>query len=268
MRGGKDSCGAERKALAMIKLIVSDFDGTVLPFGEKQVSAEWKQAVKAALAEGVSVAIASGRTYGELVSFLPEFREHIWFICCDGAYTVRGDRVVYAKPMAVPDIEVLLRKDPLIRGFLLHGAFRNYAIGSVPASMLSQFSAQPIRSPHAAREPIFKLTSFGGEESPELPTGLRMHWDGGRDAMAQYVHRFADKGLAVSDLQNRLLLGKLGTACVGDSGNDVAMMRNAVIPIAVRSRSDELTSLSLASLPTAELAMELIRRVNERLRTE
>ena len=64
-------CSAERMA-AVIKLIVSDFDGTVLPYGQKAVSAAWRSAFSSAMEEGVLFAISSGRTYGELLSFLPD----------------------------------------------------------------------------------------------------------------------------------------------------------------------------------------------------
>ena len=89
-----------------------------------------------------------------------------------------------------------------------------------------------------------------------------------REAMAQYVSRFANKGTALSDLQMRLPVTRLQTACVGDSGNDVAMMHNAVISICVGDRSDELASVCNVSLRSAEESLELIRRVNEALRAE
>ena len=54
-----------------------------------------------------------------------------------------------------------------------------------------------------------------------------MHWDGGENAVSQYVNRFCDKGAALSDLQVRLMLTKFDTACLGDAGNDAAMMKNA-----------------------------------------
>lgn len=247
----------------MIKLIVTDFDGTVLPFGEKTVSSAWKQAVNDALARGITVAVSSGRTYRELLSFLPEFEDRLWFICCDGAYTVKDGHVVYAKQIAFPDMERFLARESSIRGCLLHGAFSDFSIGEIPASAAAHFQAKPVRSLHALREPIYKITSFGGSESPALPMGMRMHWDGGRNAMAQYVNHYADKGLSLSDLQVRLFLTRLQTACVGDSGNDIPMMRNAVVSICIGKRSDELASICNANLQNAEDAMELIRRVNE-----
>lgn len=247
----------------MIKLIVTDFDGTVLPFGEKNVSDKWKQAVNEALEQGITVAVSSGRTYRELLSFLPELEDRVWFICCDGAYTVKNGRVIYAKQIAFPDMERFLGRESSIRGCVLHGAFSDFCMGEIPASVAAHFQAKPIRSLHQIREPIFKITSFGGTEAPALPAGIRMHWDGGRDAMAQYVNRYADKGLSLSDLQIRLFLTKLQTACVGDSGNDIPMMHNAVISICIGNHSDELAGLCNAHLQNAEQSMELIRRVNE-----
>lgn len=260
-------CSAERMA-AVIKLIVSDFDGTVLPYGQKAVSAAWRSAVSSAIEEGVLFAISSGRTYGELLSFLPELQDAAYFICCDGAYTVFRGRILYARQIPFPELERLLKQEHSFVGCVLHGAFANYAVGRVPEAVLSHFAAKPITNLHLIREPIFKVTSFGGAEAPALPVGIRMHWDGGREAMAQYVSRFANKGTALSDLQMRLPVTRLQTACVGDSGNDVAMMHNAVISICVGDRSDELASVCNVSLRSAEESLELIRRVNEALRAE
>ena len=85
-----------------------------------------------------------------------------------------------------------------------------------------------------------------------------MHWDGGPNASAQYVNRFADKGSALSDLQMRLMLTKFDTAAMGDSGNDVAMMHNAKLAIAVGDRCEELRRVCSLHLPTAEAALEAI----------
>ena len=70
-----------------------------------------------------------------------------------------------------------------------------------------------------------------------------MHWDGGAENSAQYVNRFCDKGAALSDLQMRLMLTKFDTACIGDSGNDIAMMHNAKYSFCIGERSNELSTV-------------------------
>ena len=76
--------------------------------------------------------------------------------------------------------------------------------------------------------------------------------------MAQYVNRFADKGTALSNLQTRLMLTKFDTACIGDSGNDVAMMHNAKASFCVGERSQALRDACQTQVQTAEEALRAL----------
>ena len=91
----------------MIRLIVSDLDGTLLPYGEHAVSEKVKGLISSALEQGIAVAVSSGRTLGELLSFFPECWERLYFICCDGAYYGKGKTVFYEKQIARQDLLLL-----------------------------------------------------------------------------------------------------------------------------------------------------------------
>ena len=65
----------------MIKLIVADFDGTLVPYGEETVSPRVRAQIEAALQKNIIFAVSSGRTYNELAAHLPEFVDRIYFIC-------------------------------------------------------------------------------------------------------------------------------------------------------------------------------------------
>lgn len=241
----------------MIKLIVSDFDGTLMPYGQSELSASVKHLLRAALDRSVTVAVSSGRTYGEMKPLLGEFAREIYFVCCDGAYYMKGDQVLYERQIARGDLELFASqvKDGL--SVVFHGAKQNYALGEIPGEA-DRFRAIRIGRLGEIREKIFKVTSYGREVKLPAYCGLRMHWDGGPNASAQYVNRFADKGTALSDLQTRLMLTKFDTAAMGDSGNDVAMMHNAKLAIAIGDRSQELGRVCNLHLPTAEAALAVI----------
>lgn len=227
----------------MIKLIVSDFDGTLRSYSEECVREEVKVKVQEFLDKGIQFALSSGRTYNELVSFMPEFRDKIYFICCDGAYTVKNDKVVYSKQIDSVDIDCFFKKaqsDNEI-SFVLHGAFDNYSYGNLPSICGSYLSNSVVRSSDIG-EKIYKITSYGEMNADSSQKGLRNHWDGGECKCAQYVSRFANKGAALSDLQTRLMLQSYDTGCIGDSGNDVAMVKNAKISCCIGRKSEELVS--------------------------
>ena len=88
----------------MIKLIVSDFDGTLLPYGRERISVEVVNYIKNILDKGTVFAISSGRTYSELCELLCEFKDKIYFICSDGAYYIKNGRTLYERSIAPSDL--------------------------------------------------------------------------------------------------------------------------------------------------------------------
>ena len=245
----------------MLKLIVSDFDGTLMPYGNTELSENIKAHIMAAKEQGITFAVSSGRTYGELLPYFRGIEEKLWFICCDGAYYVNGDRIFYEKQIARADLELFFRRAGTDFSFVLHGAKKNFCVGDVPFCA-DGYCAERVKKLGDVKEKIFKITSYGGELVLPEYSGLRMHWDGGADAVAQYVNRFCDKGAALSDLQMRLMLTKFDTACLGDGGNDIAMMKNAKYAISVGNRSKELASVCNANFDSAEAALGELMKGN------
>ena len=240
--------------IAMIKLIVSDFDGTLMPYGQSELRPTVKKRIEELTGKGIAFAVSSGRTYSELLPYFRGLEDRLWFICCDGAYYIRGGRSFYEKKIERADLELFFKNAGEGFSFILHGAEKNYCVGDIPDSACT-FCAQKISSIFEVKEKIFKITSFGREIRLPEYSGLRMHWDGGADRTAQYVNRFCDKGAALSDLQVRLMLTRFDTAAMGDGGNDVAMMKNAKLSICIGLRSEELAEVCNAAYESAEEAL-------------
>ncbi len=241
----------------MIRLIVSDFDGTLAPYGGGTLSGEVKFLLRRALDRGIVVAVSSGRTYAELVKNLPDFAEDIWFICCDGAYYVKNGRAYYERKIEAEDLRWFEKNCTDGISMVFHGAFANYSVGNVPDEA-ARYAATAVDRIEDIHEKIFKVTTYGLKLRLPPYCGLRTHWDGGVHAMAQFVNRFANKGAALSDLQSRLMLTKFETACMGDSGNDIAMMHNAKIALCVGERSDALKKVCTHHAKTPEDAIKII----------
>lgn len=175
----------------MIKLVVSDFDGTLLPFGDVRVSSSTKNRIRSLLDAGAIFAVSSGRTFGELAKFLPEFVDEIYFIACDGAYYVKGGKTLYERKIERED---LIRVTAGEGGAVLHGAFCNYCIGEIPAESMA-FSPTRVSSVYEIKEKIYKITSYGkklGVNAPRRVTyalGRRRKRDGtARQPICQQGH--------------------------------------------------------------------------------
>lgn len=239
----------------MIKLIVCDFDGTLMPYGTQAVSNAIKLKLEYLLSRNISVAISSGRTYKELLHYLPEFSDKIYFICCDGAHYIKDSNSLYERHIELSDINSVFKQCNADFGIIFHGTDNNYSFGAIPLEA-KRYEALPIKTPSEIEEKIFKIGIYGGELKLPVYSGIRLHWDGGQNANKQYVNRFSDKGTALSDLQTRLMLSKFDTVCIGDSDNDISMMRNAKYSFSVGSRSAQLISATNKNVVSVEDALD------------
>lgn len=241
----------------MVKLIVSDLDGTLMPYGRESLSEGIAERIQKALDMNIAVAVSSGRTYGELAALLPEFTDRLWFVCCDGAYYVHGGKTFCERRIEPSDLSGFFSVAGQGKSVIFHGAFKNYSIGDVYGDA-RRFEPVPVSRVTDIKEKIFKVTVYGKGDEKSCGLGLRMHWDGGNEGITQYVTRFANKGTALSDLQMRLMLTKFDTACIGDGGNDIAMMKNAKYSFAVGNRSSELAAVVTNCVERAEQALDML----------
>ncbi len=226
----------------MKKLVVADFDGTLKPYEDKIVSQAVKARIDALLEKDIYFAVSSGRTYAELASFLPDYTDRIYFICNDGACYLKNEKPLYEKQIETEDLLRFFSCGDE-GGCIFHGLTQNYSIGTVVSLYAESFASTPIKTVYQIKEKIFKVTTFGKTVSLPQGCGLRTHWDGGPDRAAQYVNRFASKGRALSDLQIRLMLTSFDTVCIGDAGNDVAMMAGAKYSFCIGNHSKELSAV-------------------------
>ena len=223
----------------MIKLIVSDVDGTILTGGQTQVSDGVFKAIENLKSSGKKVAVASGRTYGSLEALFAPVKKDLYFICCDGAVTVYNDKVVYCKQIGAGDIMSILRRPEYDDcGIMLCTPKMSYVIrGSEDFSMTAERQSGEdtfyIENLYDLKDPIIKIAVWSKEGKAVplnfLPKSLRISYLS--EEWCEYTSAISDKGLAVSDLQMRLYMSKFDTAAVGDGINDIVMMKKAQMAV-------------------------------------
>lgn len=235
----------------MIKLIVSDVDGTILTKEQTEVSGEMLCAIDALKASGKTVAVASGRTYGSLEKLFCAVKQDLYFICCDGAVIIHNDKVIYCKQIGVGDvIDVIKRPEYENCGILLCTPKIPYVIqGSedfaITAETQSGEETFYVERLYDIKEPIVKIAVWSKDGNAEplnfLPRSLRVAYNVGE--WREYTSAISNKGLAVSDLQMRLYLTKFDTAAIGDGVNDIEMMKKAKMAVSANRAGDELKSV-------------------------
>ena len=235
----------------MIKLVVSDVDGTILTGGQTVVPDNVFEAIEKLKKAGKSVAIASGRTYGSLERLFAPVKQDLYFICCDGAVTVHNDKVMYCKQIGMGDVMDVIRRSEYDKyGIILCTPKQSLVIRGgedVAAAAQSQSGEKPTIAErlYDIKEPVVKISVLADDGRATdlnfLPKSLRVAYNVGE--WCEYTSAISNKGLAVSDLQMRLYLTKFDTAAVGDGINDVEMMKKAKIAASANGAGDELRAV-------------------------
>ena len=214
----------------MIKLIASDLDGTLLPRGERRISAEVENSIKAALGRGVRVAIITGRSYPSVKVPMPLESDEIYYYCCGGAVGIKGGKTLYSKPVSGENV-ILALKTARARGVavMLSGDTEAYIYGDEKGVYdelcRSHGGATKITCMTQVKRPIYKISFLGVGNEPifeRVPNGLKLWY--ARYGLEEYINRFAGKGQALSDLMMRegVLSGEVVAA--GDVVSDDADM--------------------------------------------
>ena len=236
----------------MIKLIVCDIDGTLLGKNENELNKDVVREIDRLASSGKKIALASGRSYYGMRKIAAAFccADDIYYICDDGALCIYKDKVLYHKQISIENMLKFSRNPDYSDLPIMYFSDKfSYVTGSTP-EFLDKLEENgidkldPISGIYDVKAPIYKIGVYGFNKRPEKlvppPFDLRICYDS--DNWLEYTSRFANKGLALSDLQMRLYLSKLDTAAFGDGDNDVEMFSKAKYTYARRGGSEKLCS--------------------------
>ncbi len=238
----------------MVKLIVSDFDGTLLAYGEKRVSQKVIRKIEDYLDKGISFAVASGRTYTELKTLLSDIADRIYFIADDGALTFKGDKILYKKPFDLNSIKFFFDPD-IVKDAVMYSLDKAYIINSSKITTLGK-TPKHIKRAFEVTDDIYKVSANMRDKSLISCDGFRVHYSD--DNFAEFVSPYANKGIALSVLQLHLSVSKYDTVAIGDADNDVAMMFNSKFSISIGEKSKKLKEVSKFGASDILAAMEII----------
>ncbi len=219
----------------MIKLVVSDFDGTLLQYGKKELDPLIIKRIRALLDSGCFFAVASGRIESELVHYLSDLSDRIYFISSDGALVTYRNKVLFQSQFSNAALTSALGcvdvEKGYIRLFSQKGVYTTKKTDEFPDDIY-------IQKPHEIKEPIHKIISYNTSLYAFENSFARSHYS--ESGINEYVSRFANKGVALGALQRHLGVNLYETLAMGDRNNDIPMMKNAKYRVAVGNRSDEL----------------------------
>ncbi len=232
----------------MLKLFLSDVDGTLLHDRSLSLPDDCKNKLLALTRSGVQFAAVSGRdtvSLRALFDFLPD----AYLIGCNGAVCVKGDKTLYSRPITPKNVISAWQYAKKTRQNVVFCSDRElYVLGDVRFfGMVKNQTGGAVKKVNNISEimgQIYKLSFYdegddGGLSEP--PFELRICYE--RNGWREYVNRYAGKGDASSDLRMRLSLGKASCAAAGNEMSDLDLLLGAGYRF---SFDDELSRASQA----------------------
>lgn len=215
----------------MLRLVLCDVDGTVLPRGETALCAETVDVLRRLTDRGVTVAIASGRPYAQLRSLFGALAHRLVFVCLDGALTRRCDYVLHKRPLPRREARALLARYPVAA---VHGRETVYCLGGAPTA------GKVVTSVNEIGEDFLKLELY---TSDPLPPDLSYRIAYREPGLTELVAPCANKGNAAVTLMNKLGITPDQAVAFGDGENDAELL--AAVGHPYRMRGTLLTSTAL-----------------------
>ncbi len=239
----------------MFKLIASDLDGTLLK-NDKTISQYSVSVLKSAAQAGVSFVICTGRMYDSLKNILPVLPFCRYAITCMGAeiYDNFEKKRIYSRPMEHEYAEALISY-ALKNDIHMH----LYIDDIVYTSRLDQYSDLYFKTTTSMGrlikgdiftliqgKDIAKILYMGPPEEIARHSrninallGDRINNVSSNPMFAEFASRTAGKDTALKALCAQLSVKMDELIVFGDSGNDIAMLKNTGFSCAVANAWEE-----------------------------
>lgn len=237
----------------MVRLLCIDIDGTLLN-SKKELPEENIEAVRYAMSQGVTVAIASGRSVIGMKPLMEELGTGDRAVCLNGALVLCGGRAIHTAVMEESLImEVIRRAEYYNSQIFLSSASFNITNGSISRSLKELIDKGSLRSDYIYCKDYEELRRLAREHSGEilkialkevdeahfkelrqdlLQSGL-FHVAKSDTCFVDVTPRGCNKASGVRALAEYLSIPMEQVMCIGDNENDLEMLEAAGIGVAM-----------------------------------
>lgn len=238
---------------AMIKLIVSDLDGTLIEEGSAYIKPETLETLRELSKKGILFAAASGRQYASMLEVLEPIKDEILFIAENGGYVVYKGKELERSSI---DRETVVEAVEYIRGqegsFTLITSPEMGYTDSRDKALIEELSQgfiikmDQVDDVLEVKEPVVKIAMYCQGQAQEWAPGARAQFEGRLNVMASGIHwvdfvgMHVDKGTALTRVQQMLNITREETMAFGDNDNDIGMLNCAGESYAVANARDSV----------------------------
>lgn len=224
----------------MVKLVVSDLDGTLLPKGDRILKEEVFTMLNRLKEKEVLFAVASGRSYKDLKRFFAQAAYDIIFICENGALIMYKEEVLYQKsiPKRIGISCIREMTGQMKYEWLAAGLHTSY-ITSRSSEYMSFLKANGIYPMRVDRlldipEDFLRISVYHRNSAKELNNEVFVrewekvlgssYWG---ENWLDFTHKEVNKGTALLQLKERFLKSGEEILAFGDQDNDREMLELA-----------------------------------------
>ena len=238
----------------MIKLIVSDIDGTLVRDGENQINKELFDVIMRLKKEKqIHFAAASGRQAASIEYTFAPIGKEIFYIAENGAYLGCLGRNLFLYPMERTDaLELIadIRKNPNL-DLVISGASHAY-METKNQEFIDwvrdgyHFDVVQVEDVTKVDDSIIKVAAY---KKSDIQTEANAFWEKYSDRMKitisgdMWMDCMAlevNKGEAVKTLQESLGIAPEETMAFGDGENDLSMLRAAGLGVAMENGEEQV----------------------------
>ncbi len=229
----------------MYRLIVSDYDGTLVPNG-KVLSNKFFTKLNMVVSRGCTFAISSGRPYNQLKKLLYQVSNEIVFISDDGAQMMYHNCVLYKKTVDMQAAKEISKEA--------------ISLGMAPIVALREenrkVTQDKIDLPFFFSSDIFKVIVVKNGKNADLlknkceALALRVCYED--ETYIEFCHKDANKGEAVKKLMEKFSVPSEQTVVFGDGPNDIPMLKLAAKRVVAKDADAEVIAVSTETTDDVE----------------
>ena len=244
----------------MIKLIVTDMDGTLLD-SQKELSPGFPEVYKALTDKGVVFAVASGRPYYTLVPQFEDIEHDIILIGDNGAYIGTHPEPVITNSFTKAQVDEIIEVGRKVNDvyLIICTPEKPYCESNDDVFLKEALKYYPnmerLDSLNDVSEQVLKVAILD-VKTWELNSGNAWSVFAGKHVVAKSGSVWIDimpqgvnKGEAVRFLQNKLNISKDETMAFGDFHNDIEMLQRAKYSYAMKNAHDDIKKIARFEAP-------------------
>lgn len=249
----------------MIKLIVSDIDGTLVEEGKADLNPRMYDVIKKLKELGITFASASGRQYSSMIRMFDSVKEDMYFIAENGAFMVYQGQPFHQTFLSQKHIQGIVEDIRKCQGANPVLCTKDYLYVESKEAGFIEMLSKGYKADFKVVEDVLKeeidvltISLYRHQGVESISSNFMEAWGDKVRVMESGVYwidfldRMADKGYAVSSLQEKLGVSKDETMVFGDNLNDLGMLKQAKYSYAVGDSRDQVREVANFLTPSCK----------------